>query len=96
MAAHVLTAQAAVRMLAAEGAAPYCPHTNVGHGYGRISEQHASDINEAFLLISSAIYLLPGWQQSAGTQIEVTMAQKCGIPRLHDPQEVRLWLKHRL
>ena len=95
MAAHILTAQAAAVLLCRLGCSPYTPHANLGHGFGHIREATASAVNDAFLSVAEAIYLLPGWRQSVGTLAEVETAMRLGLPRLQSPAEVRVWRKQR-
>lgn len=91
MAENVLTAQAAAVGVARLGFIPYCPHSNIGHAYGLISEAHAEAINLAFLRLSDALYLLPGWGQSIGARGELEEAKRLGLPIFRSPAEVRAW-----
>jgi hypothetical protein len=91
VAANVMTAQAACVALAKLGYAPYCPHSNLGHGLGQIDESDASAINDTFLRLSAAVLLLPGWGNSEGSRDEVEKARRLGLLRFRSIQEASEW-----
>lgn len=95
VAAHILTAQAAVVLLVDLGCAPYCPHANLGHALGLVSEAAAQEVNQVFLEHAEAVFVLPGWGQSPGARHEVAYARANQKPVLSSPQEVSQWLQKR-
>lgn len=90
-AAHALTAQHAAVDLLSLGWAPYCPHVNLGHALGLVSEADAADANNAFLDRAQAIYLLPGWEASVGSRREYARARSRSLLVFESLAEVKAW-----
>ena len=78
--------------LARLGAAPYCPHANLGHAFGHIEETTAREVNMAFLGACDAVVLLPGWQKSVGTLEERANALAWDKPVFEGLAAIRTWL----
>jgi hypothetical protein len=95
VAAHVLTAQAATVQLVALGCAPYCPHQNLGFALGVIPEADAEDVNQVFLDLADAVFVLPGWSRSFGSRREIASARASRKPIFFSPEEVSQWMTSR-
>lgn len=95
--------------VAALGAYPVCPHTNtqglggpLGQGENRAMTEFWYDGSCELLRRCDALLLIPGWEQSRGSQRERAAAGAWGIPvfvvdtTLVEPlQALRLWLAER-
>jgi len=68
-----------------QGYAPFCPwldyhYTLMLHNDEKINLQMYYDYSLAWLEVSDAVLLLPGWQESKGTQAEIKRAEELNIP----------------
>lgn len=64
-----------------EGDAPFCPWLD--HQYGLQCELPLSayqGASMAWLEVSEAVVLAPGWERSTGTAAEIVRARRLGIP----------------
>ena len=89
--ANIAQAREAAKFLAENGVPFYCPHTNAAH-----FEVIAPDLpieywykmDNVFVDLSSAVFLVEGWQVSLGTQAEMRRARQSG-KRIFYPDEGR-------
>jgi hypothetical protein len=47
--------------------------------------------NEAWLEVSDAIFLVPGWENSSGTKKEIERAKELNIPVFDDIEMLMIW-----
>lgn len=79
----------------------YSPHLNIDQeilSLGDEASQFAWDMNAEFLLRSDALAVLPGWESSSGTKMEIENATKKSLPIFYLEkegvvQEILAWLK---
>ena len=86
---NILTARFISRMLWLRGFAVICPHLNTAwmDGPDLAWEQFmAGDLE--MLSRCDAIYMLPGWEDSKGAQIEHSRAIELGVPAYYNLSEV--------
>ena len=63
------------------GAIPLCPHANMGHFHGLLTEQFWIDAALALLAKCDAALFIPGWLQSDGARGEQVFCKREDIPR---------------
>lgn len=76
------------------GAAVYVPGNDFLHGLVTGSHEYDDYFMNSmeWLLSCDAMALTPGWEQSKGTQREIELAKKNGIPVLYHSSEVKKFL----
>jgi len=62
------------------GFAVHCPHSNFRHAYGWLPESVFVRADITVMLRCDALLILPGWEDSKGTQEEIAIAGKERIP----------------
>lgn len=78
---NVEEARTVARELWASGYAVLCPHTNTEFMDGPdLSADRFIEGDIEWLSVADAVVLLPGWEQSRGSQAELNAARKFGIP----------------
>lgn len=63
------------------GAIPLCPHANMGHFHGLLTEQFWIDASLALLAKSDAAVFIPNWVDSEGATGEHAYCKREGTPR---------------
>ncbi len=61
----------------------YSPHLNIEQDvmdFGENENKFSWDMNAEFLNRSNAVAILPGWENSSGTKMEIENATKMGLP----------------
>ena len=81
-----------------KGYAPFCPHvdfhyTIILQGEEQLSVPNYYDYSMAWLEVSSAVLLLPGYEKSKGTLAEIKRAEELGIP-VFEPNEEELMYRY--
>lgn len=79
----------------------YSPHLNIDQeilSLGESASKLAWDMNVEFLLRSDALAVLPGWETSSGTKMEIEKATNRSIPIFYlsevgEMQKIIDWLK---
>jgi hypothetical protein len=77
---NIRRAEEAAFEVAKLGAAPLCPHTNTRFFHGTQTDQWWLDATLALLRKCDAIFLIKGWEESAGARSEHAEAQTMRIP----------------
>lgn len=79
--------------VAVAGASPMIPHTNTGLiFFGTCSAQFWYDATLALMRRCEAVILVPGWEESKGTQGELVEAKRLGLPVFYNVTELSAWL----
>ena len=83
-----------------EGFAPFVPwfdfHFQLMLRKGeKLTLQNYYDYSLSWLLVSDAVYVVPGWEKSKGTLGEITIAKESGIPLFFDKQKLKKYFKTR-
>ena len=89
--ANIAQAREAAKFLAENGMPFYCPHTNTAHFEviaPDLPVEYWYDMDNVFVDLSSAVFLVEGWQVSLGTQGEMRRARRSGKPIFY-PDEGR-------
>jgi hypothetical protein len=77
------------------GMAPFCPWHDknyVTHNWNEIfSVQQFYDYSIAWLEVSDAMFLVPGWENSKGTLAEIAIANRIGIKIFDNLSELQKW-----
>lgn len=60
------------------GAAPLCPHTNSRFFHGTITDRFWLEATLALMRKCDAVFMIKGWQDSAGARAELEDARKMG------------------
>ena len=79
--ANITRAREAAKFLAIHGVPFYCPHTNAAHFEVIVPDlpiEYWYAMDNVFLDLSSALFLVEGWQNSAGTKEEMQRARRSG------------------
>lgn len=87
--ANVVVADRVTQRLAQMGHYPFCPHTQSSRWFEApdaeiraLARDHSRVVGEldfAWLRKCDALFLLPGWEQSKGAQMEHTEALRLGL-----------------
>ena len=89
--ANIAQAREAAKFLAENGMPFYCPHTNTAHFEviaPDLPVEYWYEMDNVFVDLSSAVFLVEGWQVSLGTQGEMRRARRSGKPIFY-PDEGR-------
>ena len=89
--ANIAQAREAAKFLAENGMPFYCPHTNTAHFEviaPDLPVEYWYEMDNVFVDLSSAVFLVEGWQVSLGTQGEMQRARRSGKPIFY-PDEGR-------
>ena len=91
--ANIKRARDAAIECANAGVAFFCPHT---HADPINVEAHAPDelylkIGLRMLDVCTAVYLVPGWEKSAGTAVEIERAEMMGLPVFTDLEAAKVY-----
>lgn len=77
------------------GFAPFCPWHDKSYVTdnpdGQFSIEQFYDFSIAWLVVSDAVLLLPGWEKSKGTVAELKVAEELSIPVFYSEDELLLW-----
>lgn len=65
------------------GMAALCPHTNTRFFDGTLTDDIWLEGTKELLRRCDAMYVLPGWTESAGTKGEMVVAEEMGIPQFY-------------
>lgn len=82
------------------GMAPFCPW----HDKSYVTQNWKNDFTVkqfydysiAWLEVSDAMFLVPGWEDSKGTIAEIEIANKIGIPIFDDLNDLLLWASDKM
>ena len=88
---NINNARMAAATLAKLGIPYFCPHLNSAHFEVIVPEVDPKfwlDMDMVFVDRASALWLLPDWQNSRGTAVEVLRAKELGIP-MFKPWELK-------
>ena len=88
---HVAEMLKVARTLIKKGYAPFCPAIDFAYFLNTEdtpSEREIKDVSLAFLLVSNAVYMLPGWTFSAGCKVEYELARELGIPIVYSMEQL--------
>ena len=80
---NIARAREAGKFLAMNGVPFYCPHANTAHFeviVPDLSVEYWYEMDNVFVDLSSAVFLVEGWQESDGTQAEMLRATAAGTP----------------
>jgi len=81
-----------------EGINAFCPWADwilwmTLHDNESISKERIYAYSMAFLEKSDAVYVLPRWERSPGTKMEVLRAKECGIPVFYTREDLAAWVR---
>lgn len=88
---HITTARTAAAILAQMGIPFFCPHLNGAHFeviVPEVPDTYWLDLGLALVAGASAMWLLPDWQNSSGTDGEMRLAKTKLIP-VFKPYELK-------
>lgn len=74
------------------GVAAICPHTNTRFFQGAAEDKVWLEGDLEILKRCDALILVPGWENSSGTQAEVAQAKASGQPIFSNTGELFQWL----
>ena len=77
---NVALARAACRALWNLGVVPISTHTMWGDLWGEVNEADVAAACDCLLLQCDAVVLLEGWNSSFGSQRELALARRSGLP----------------
>lgn len=81
--------------LVKEGFAVYCPFLDFQFGLSMfgyaIEKKDYQDNSMAWVEVSDALFILPGWETSGGTKREIARAESLCIPVFYDLEGLREW-----
>jgi len=81
--------------LIGDGYAVYCPwldHSLIFTAHGRhLDEIMLKDNAMAWLEVSDAVLVIPGWEKSKGTHAEIARAKELKIPVFYRPVDLDNW-----
>ncbi len=84
-------------MLFREGFAPFCPWHDKSYVMANWNDEFTVkqfyDFSMEWLSVSDALFLVPGWENSAGTKKEIEYALKFNTPIFDDIADIRAWGK---
>ena len=89
---NVRRAEGAAMAVAELGAMPLCPHTNTQHFHGTLIDQFWLDGTMELLKRSDGAFIVPGWEESSGSALEIRTAEDLGIPTFTRLLQLRAWL----
>ena len=75
------------------GAMPLIPHSNTRFFHGALPDAFFLEGTLELLRRCDAMFLIPGWEQSAGTRGEVALALELGKPKFQEIGALRHWLE---
>jgi hypothetical protein len=84
--ANIAKARAAAVIFWAAGYGVMCPHLNSAHMDGIAPDQNFIEADLLLLAACDFIYLVPGWEESAGARIEKEFAEQHGILEIVLPE----------
>ncbi len=98
---NIETAKKFIKLFIENNIPFYSPHLNIDQeilSMGEEASKLAWDMNAEFLLRSDALAVLPGWEESSGTKIEIERATNRSIPIFYLSkeniiQDIVDWLK---
>lgn len=78
------------------GLSPFVPHLNF---HWSLERNYPNELyyaaDNAWLDVSHAVYLLPGWEHSVGARKEADRAKRKGIPVFTDVKKLLAWANKR-
>lgn len=78
------------------GMAPFCPWHDKSYITDNYDEdftvQQFYDFSIAWLKVSDALFLVPGWEKSQGTIKEIEIAENIGIPTFESFDDLIKWI----
>lgn len=83
------------RQLILRGYVVFCPHLDFllafMSPFNRMTKEHYQANSLAWVDVSDAVFVLPGWETSGGTKREIERAQELGIPVFYTLAELTGW-----
>jgi len=92
MAQHIYLAEQAALRIWGMGATAFVPHLNTGQLTGTLDDEIFRQGYRAALRRCDALFLLPGWHTSVGTQEEYADAVALGIPIFETMLHLARWI----
>ena len=91
---HIVTAEVYAVKLWNLGYGVFCPHLNTAHFEvkAKAPESAYKEFDLRMLEACDAVFVLPGWMDSAGTKAEMARAREIGLPVINDLQDLQIVL----
>jgi hypothetical protein len=90
---NIQVAESAAIAIWQMGAVAFCPHKNSAYLGGIVEDRAFLDGDLEILRRCDAVFLLTGWNFSAGAIEEVKLAHELGIPCFEVIEHLREWIK---
>lgn len=90
---NIRRAEAVALELWLAGYTAVCPHLNTANFQDSLPDDVWLDGDLRILERCDAVFLVPGWESSSGTNAEIRHAKEIGIPVFADLDKINEWAK---